>query len=70
MFQYRVLRRIFGYNRDEIRREWRQLHNKKLNELARLTHYSSGNQIEKNEMDGTCSMYGEARCLQVFGGET
>jgi hypothetical protein len=31
----------------------------------------SGDQIEKNEMDETCSTYGrEERCVQDFGGET
>jgi hypothetical protein len=70
MFQHRVLRRIFGSKRDEVRGEWRKLHNVKLNELACLTHYSSGDQIEKNEMGGTCSMYEEVMCLQGFGGET
>jgi len=28
-----VLRRIFGNKRDEIRREWRKLHNEELNGL-------------------------------------
>ena len=29
----------------------------------------SGDQIEKNEMDGACSTYGgEERCIQGFGG--
>jgi hypothetical protein len=36
-----------------------------------LTKYYSGDQIEKNEMDGACSMYGgEQRCIQGFVGET
>jgi hypothetical protein len=30
-----------------------------------------GNQIEKSEMGGTCSMYGgRERCVGGFGGET
>jgi len=29
----RVLRRIFGPRRDEVRREWRKLHNEELNDL-------------------------------------
>jgi hypothetical protein len=34
-----------------------------------VTKYYSGNQIEKNEMGGTCSMYGgRERCIQDFGG--
>jgi hypothetical protein len=30
MFENRVLRRIFGLNRDEVIEEWRELHNKEL----------------------------------------
>jgi len=33
VFENRVLRRIFGPKRDEITREWRKLHNEKLNDL-------------------------------------
>jgi hypothetical protein len=33
MFDSRVLRRIFGYERGEERGEWRKLHKEKLNEL-------------------------------------
>jgi hypothetical protein len=33
--------------------------------------YYSGNQIEKNEIGGACSMYGgKERRIQDFGGET
>ena len=38
MFENRVLRRIFGPKRDEVRGEWRKLHNAELNVL-----YSSPN---------------------------
>jgi len=33
VFENRVLRRIFGPKRDEIRREWRKLQNEELNDL-------------------------------------
>ena len=33
VFEKRVLRRIFGPNRDEVTGEWRKLHNEKLNDL-------------------------------------
>ena len=33
MFKNRVLRRIFGPKRDEVKREWRKLHNEELNDL-------------------------------------
>ena len=34
VFQNRVLRRIFGPNRDEVTGEWRKLHNEELNDLS------------------------------------
>ena len=33
VFENRVLRRIFGPKRDEVRGEWRKLHNEELNVL-------------------------------------
>jgi len=32
-FENRVLRKIFGSRRDEVKGEWRRLHNKELNDL-------------------------------------
>jgi len=34
VFENRVLRRIFGPNRDEVIVEWRKLHNEELNDLC------------------------------------
>ena len=33
VFENMVLRRIFGPTRDEVRGEWRRLHNEELNDL-------------------------------------
>jgi len=33
MFENRVLRRIYGLKRVEVKREWRKLHNEELNDL-------------------------------------
>jgi len=33
VFEIRVLRSVFGPERDEVRREWRKLHNEELNDL-------------------------------------
>jgi len=38
LFANRVLRRIFGHERDEVRGEWRKVHNVEFNDL-----YSSPN---------------------------
>jgi hypothetical protein len=42
VFENRVLRRIFGPKRDEVRGEWRKLHNEELHIL-----YSSTNAIRQ-----------------------
>jgi hypothetical protein len=34
VFETRVLKRIFGHKRDEVRGEWRKLHNEELNDLS------------------------------------
>jgi len=57
-----VLSRIFGPKSEEVRGEWR-----KWSELP--TKYGSGDQIEKKERGGACSMYGE-RCIRGFSRET
>ena len=54
-------RKIFGPKMVDVTGEWRKPHNEELNEL-----YSSPNiirviKIQKNEMGGACSMYGERR---------
>ena len=38
VFENKVLRRIFGPRRDEVRGEWKRLHNEELNDI-----YSSPN---------------------------
>jgi hypothetical protein len=37
IFENRVLRRIFGLNRDEVTGEWRKLHNEELNLFSTTT---------------------------------
>ena len=41
VFENRVLRRIFGPKRDEVKGEWRKLHNEELNDL-----YSPSNIVQ------------------------
>jgi hypothetical protein len=56
----RLLRRLFGPQRDEVTGEWRRLNNEELNDLY-YTKYYLGDQIKKKEMGGACSTYGERR---------
>jgi hypothetical protein len=67
VFENRVLRGMFRPKGGEVTGELRKL---RIEELNNLTQYCSGDQIEKNEMGGTCSTYGgEERFMQDFGGE-
>jgi hypothetical protein len=36
LFENRVLRSVFGLQRDEVTGEWRKLHNEELNDLSSL----------------------------------
>jgi len=36
VFEYRVLRKVFGPKRDEVTGEWRKLHNEELRDLYSL----------------------------------
>jgi len=56
VFENRVLRRILGPKREEVTGEWRKLHKEELNDPTRIKN-CSGDQIEKNEMGGSCSTY-------------
>jgi hypothetical protein len=71
LFENRVLRRIFGSKWDEVTGDSRKLHNEELNDLYSSPKYYSGDQIEKNEMGGACSTYGEEeRIYRVLVGKT
>jgi len=71
VFENRVVRRIFWPKRDKVTGEWRKLHTEELNDLVLLTQYCLGDKVEKNEIGGAYSMYGEEeRPIQGFGGET
>ena len=64
-----MLRRLFGPKRDEVRGEWRKLHNEELNDLYSLPNIVRV--VEKNEMGGACGVHGGwERCAQGSGGET
>ena len=58
VFENRMLRRIFGLERDRVTGEWRKLHNEELNSLYSSPNIVRGDKIEKNEMGGACGTYG------------
>ena len=56
VFEYRVLRGIFGANRNGVTGEWIKLHRDELNDL----HWSTSVVLLmkwKNELGGACSDY-------------
>jgi hypothetical protein len=55
--RYRVLRRIFGPNKDEVTGEWRRLHNKELYAM-----YSSPDTIRANKSK-TLRWAGHVACM-------
>jgi hypothetical protein len=70
VLENRVLRRVFGPKRDEVRGNGE-------NYIMRSFMISTAHpkfllhKIGNHEMGGACSKYrGEERCIQVFGGET
>jgi len=66
MFEYKVLRRIFGPKREEVAGGWRILHNEELNNF-----YASPNiirVIKEDEMYGAYSTHGrDEKYIQNFG---
>jgi len=70
MFENMVLRRIFGPRSDEVKGEWRRLHNEELNDL-----YSSPNIVRviksrRMRWAGHLTRMGEERAVySVLGGE-
>jgi hypothetical protein len=71
VFENGILRKICGPKKDEVRGDWRRLHNAELDDL-----YSSPNiiwVIESRRMRWmghvTC-MGGKERCIEGVGGET
>jgi hypothetical protein len=57
----RVLRRIFGLKRDEVKGGWRKLHDEELRDLYSWPSIIKTTKSRRGEMDGACSTNGKKR---------
>jgi hypothetical protein len=58
-----VLRRVFGSRRDEVRGEWRKLHNEKLNDLYSLPNIVRVVKSRRMRWTGHVARMGEERVV-------
>ena len=71
VFENRVLRRIFGPNRDEVTGELRKLHNEELSDLYSLPNIVRVVKYRRMRWAGHVARMGEGeRCARGSGGET
>ena len=71
MFENRVLRRIFGPKRDEVRGWWRKLHTEELSDLFFSPNIVRVIKPRRKRWAGhVAHMEGEERCIQGCGRET
>jgi hypothetical protein len=61
VFEYRVLRRIFGHKRDEVAGEWRKLHNEELNDVYCSPYIVRGVKSKRRRWTGNVAGMGERR---------
>jgi len=58
VFENMALRRTFGPRKDEVKGEWRRLHNEELNDLHSSPNIVRVIKSRRNEMGWTCGAYG------------
>jgi hypothetical protein len=70
VFENRVLRRIFGPKRDEVKGGWRKLHNEELHNLHSLPSIIRKNKSRRMKWEGHVAQMGEKRnaCRIFVGG--
>ena len=61
VFEYRVLRRVFGPKRDEVEGEWRKLHNEELSDLYSLPNILRVVKSRRRRWAGHVARMGEGR---------
>jgi hypothetical protein len=60
--RFRVLRRIFGPKKDEVKGEWRKLHNEELKDLYSLPNLVRVIKSKRMRWAGHVARMGEGRC--------
>ena len=66
MFENRVLRRVFEPKRDEVKGEWRKLHNEELSDLYFLPYIAQVVKSRRMRWAGHVAGMGEGRGLHRF----
>ena len=68
VFENSVLRKMFGYHREEVTGDWSRLHNElMICAPNQLLHVWSNQELNGQKM---WHVWGEERCIQGFDGET
>jgi len=62
----RVLRRVFGFKRDEVTGEWRKLHNEELSDLYSLPNIVRVVKSRRMRWTGHVAHMGEGRVVHRF----
>jgi hypothetical protein len=70
VFKNRVLRRIFRPKMDEVKGEWRKLHNEELNDLYCSPNIVRVKKSRRMRWAGHVARMGEGRRIQGFGRKT
>ena len=70
MFENRVLRRVFGPKRDEVRGEWRKLNNEELSDLYSLPNIVRVVKSRRMRWAGHVARMGRRKLCTGSGGET
>ena len=65
-----MLWRIFGPKRDDVKGEWKRLHNEEIYALYFSSNILRVIKSRRIRLGEACSTHGEERCIRDFGGDT